>query len=336
VSEGLTVIIATCGRPDRLAATLRSVAKSIAEAGGKHAVVVVDNGPNYGAAAPAADFASASNLDVTYRTSPPRDKSKALNTGIDAAETEWLAFTDDDTLPDTRWLTEGVRFARSSGLRIFGGRIVPGQAPGTLPAWLRPGRSGRVPHGGVSVSYSPLNSNGVISESDPVPYGANIFVRRDVFEEHGKYDETLWKLCGKAALGCEDCQFAVRVRNNGEKIGFCHEALVTHPFHGDRSSFGSYVKLAYYYGWRDPLVFYDPDRPAFEKYQLGRTIRLKMRALADLCCGDIAGAAACVCEMAMCFGNVAGRLSPAYRKWTELQNRRKRSNARKLPEGKLH
>ena len=319
MGDRLTVIIATCGRPERLPGTLDSVAAAIAAAGDNHAVVVVDNGPHYDAAEVVSRFAEQSPFSVTYKTSSPRDKSKALNTGIDTAETPWLAFTDDDTIPGAGWLTQGMRFAQSSGLRIFGGRIIPGEAPGTLPVWLRPGRSGRAPHGGVNVSYDPMERSGVISASAPVPYGANLFACRDVFEAHGKYDETLWSLCGKAALGCEDCELAVRVRNHGERIGFCREASVTHPYHGDRSGFGTYIKLAYYYGWRDPLVFFDPNRPAFEKYQAGRMIRLKIRTLADLFRGDVAGAATGVCEMAMCVGNVAGRLSSAYRKWAKIQ-----------------
>ncbi len=315
-----TVIIATFDRPDRLARVLGCVSAASRKTGEAHPVVVVDNGSRLPAGPIASALSASTGLSIRCLASRPGDKCRALNMGIAAASTEWLAFTDDDTLPDGGWLAEGARFAAAGGCRVFGGRVLPGEPPGLLPAWLQPGRSGRFPWvGGALVRYEPMSASGRLPRSHPIPFGANIFVRRDVFAEFGGYDETLWALCGRAALGVDDGEFGVRLQSAGEPIGYCREALVVHPVHEERYSIASHLRIAYRYGWRDPLVFFDPRRPAVELFRLRQVAGLSARAAAAALRRDAAAAVSDLSDAAKAVGAVACRQSRAYREWARLR-----------------
>ena len=189
-----------------------------------------------------------------------------------------------------------------------------GEPDRPLPAWLKPGRSGRVASHGILVRYAPLAASGMLRPSDPVPYGANFFVRRDLFERHGLFDEALWELGGRAALGGEDTEFEVRVRDRGEPIGYCREALVVHPVHYERCRLRRQLRLAYDYGWREPLVFFRADRPRFEFYRAPLILRGAAGAVGDWLRGDPAGAVDHLLRATRCLGEAAGRLSRAYRR----------------------
>jgi len=305
----ISVIVATCDRPARLGQALRHIVAAAAAVGGAP-IVVADNGLEPAAAAAEAAGAGA----IRYLRTAPRNKPRALNAAIAAAETDWLAFTDDDTLPDAEWLKAGQAFAARGLCRVFGGRIEAGPPPEALPAWMRPDAQGEYPGHGVFVRYRPLRESGLLRPQDPVPYGANFFARREVFREHGGYDERLWACCGRAALGAEDGELGQRLRRRGEPIGYCRETLVVHPVHAERCRWGAQLRLAFYYGWRDPLVEFDPHRPLLEGYRLRQLGRWTARALWRRCRGAEAAAFADALKAARAAGALLCRGSRAYRR----------------------
>lgn len=318
-----TIIIATCGRPERLATVLGCIAEAIRVSGAKHRVIVVDNGLAYSAAEPVAAIAAKMAFPMTCLTSSPLNKCQALNVGIAAAETEWLAFTDDDTLPDAHWLLEAGAFVERGVCRVFGGLVLPQRDGRPLPTWLVPGRSGRIPLlSGAVVRYEPLSASGLLGAQDPIPLGANVFIRRDVFAEHGGYDAELWTLCGKAALGVDDGEFGVRLLRAGEPIGYCHEAVVVHPVYDARCSLGSHVKSAYYYGWRDPLVFFEASRPWLELFRLRQIAGSISHALGNAWHHDPGAAAADLLDAVKVIGTILCRFSPAYKNRGAFHSRR--------------
>lgn len=314
-----TIIIATCGRPERLAAVLERMAEAVQVSGADHRVIVVDNGLTHSAAEPVAALAAKMPFPLRYLTSTPLNKCRALNVGIAAAETEWLAFTDDDTLPDSRWLLEAGAFAEREHCRVFGALVVPEQTGCALPAWLVPGRSGRIPLlSGAMVRYAPLPASGILGKHDPIPLGANVFVRRDVFKDHGGYNDVLWTVCGKAALGVDDGEFGVRLLREGEPIGYCREAVVVHPVYPARCTLWSHVKSAFYYGWRDPLVFFDVTRPLIELFRLRQAVVSAGYAVGNAWCRDYGAAAADLLDAVKVVGTVTCRWSSSYRRWARL------------------
>jgi GT2 family glycosyltransferase len=162
----------------------------------------------------------------------------------------------------------------------------------------------------------------LLGDSDPVPFGASLFAQRRLFAECGGYDEALWRVCGRHALGAEDAEFGLRLRRLGIPIGYCREALVVHPVHTDRLALGRQVALAYHYGWREPLLFFDPRRRLWERYRWRRAFAYAASAGRDLCLGDRAGAAAGLVEVARSAGGIVARWSPAYRRWAVLTRQR--------------
>lgn len=301
-----SIIIATCDRPERLARALNAV--SIAAGNmepGQH-VMVVDNGRAATARETVVSLCRETGLDVEYIETEPRNKCKALNAGIAHARAEWLAFTDDDCLPDPGWLQNAAACIETTGWRCFGGRVVPGEADEALPLWLKPGRSGRIPSSGVFIRYEPRSESGPLDNFAPVPLGANFFAKKEVFEKYGGYDEDLWRLCGKAALGVEDGEFGLRLRRKGEPLGYCGKALVVHPLNKDRYGIGSHLKLAYYYGWRNPLIFPEDKGLRTALYQFRVMIRMAAGSILDLCLFDLPGAVDRWVRMAHSAGGLAG------------------------------
>lgn len=310
-----SIIIATCGRPDRLRRSMSAVCRAALRAPGAHELLVVDNAPARDAAGPVRELAASAAMPVRYLETRPRDKARALNAGIEAARNRWLAFTDDDTLADDGWLAAAARFAQNGKYRFFGGRVVPAAPDGPLPAWLDPLPADSSFGFGVFVRYRPREDSGDLPAGAPVPFGANAFVRRDVFTQFGSYDERLWALCGRAALGVEDSEFGVRVKAAGERIGYCHEAVVAHPAHHRRSSAAAQLRLAYAYGWREPLVFFDPQRPPIEGYRLRVAAAATGRAMGAWLRGNRREAVEQALHAARAVGGAVCRLSPAYRQY---------------------
>jgi GT2 family glycosyltransferase len=313
-STRFTVVMATCNRPDRIGRTLDAIGEAIRASGKSHAIVVADNGTDRLAEAEVQSFARRSSLPgVRYLRCPPRDRCKALNAAVRAATTEWIAFTDDDTLPVPEWLSAASAYAEASGVNIFGGRVEPGKPEGPMPLWMTPGKSGHVPGHVIFVRYAPRQSSGLLGAGDRVPFGANFFARKSLFEKYGGFDETLWPLLGRAALGGDDTEFEVRVRERGERIGYCHEALIIHPVHHERCTLSDQFRLAFEYGWRDPIVFFRKDRPLIEAYRLPLLAKFGWRAFADYAGGDQAGAVDDMLKLIRCWGEMRSRWSSAYR-----------------------
>ncbi len=311
-----TLIIATCGRPERLRRSLDCIRRAINVSGAVHRVVVADNDPEYSGGRTVGQFAEEVSFPISCLKTPPCDKSRALNAGIRAADTEWLAFTDDDTLADENWLKVAEAFCDSRPYRVFGGRVTPGAPQQRLPRWLTSGRSGRIPGIGVFVGYDPLPDSGLLPRWGTAPFGANLFVRREVYEEHGPYDADVWDLCrryGKWPLGVEDSEFGYRLHHVNEPIGYCREAVVVHPVNYERGRLRTHFWRAYCDGWRQPLIFAAESPRRIEPYRLRLIAGHLAGGLADGFRRDPAGAVDHLVEAVRVMGTLAGRLSGAYR-----------------------
>jgi hypothetical protein len=108
------------------------------------------------------------------------------------------------------------------------------------------------------------------------------------------------------------------VRARGERIGYCREAVVVHPVHVRRSRLATQLKLAFFYGWRDPIVFFDPARPLFEPYRARLLLRWGAGAAADFCRGDATRSAVQLLRISRNLGTMTCRWSRAYRRKARL------------------
>ena len=152
-------------------------------------------------------------------TSP--GKSSALNKAIAVAKGDVLAFLDDDVVVEPAWLVAlESHFGQFSHLAVQGAVLLPPRdsADPEIRRLIDKYRTVRqVDFDGRTKETHSLN-------------GANIAVRREVFDKVGKFDIRL----GPGASGTsEDVEFAQRIRQAGIKIGYVKQAVVYH--HVDRS-----------------------------------------------------------------------------------------------------
>ena len=170
----VSVVVPTCGRPallERCRAALerQSLPRS------RYEILVAD--------------------DTALRSGP----AAARNRGWRRARAPIVAFTDDDTVPDARWLEEGIAAVRRGADAAVGRTVMP------IP---------RAP-----TDYE-RNESG-LERAEFIT--ANCFVRRYVLERLGGFDESFrlpWR---------EDSDLHFRLLEGGLRIARAERAVVVHP-----------------------------------------------------------------------------------------------------------
>ena len=118
-----TVIVPTFDRPEPLAACVRAL-RALERPGGALEIIIVNDGGR----PPSADVVRVSagypGLEIHVVEQRNAGPASARNAGAAAARGEWLAFTDDDCLPDPRWLSAFDAALRASPAALVGGRTV--------------------------------------------------------------------------------------------------------------------------------------------------------------------------------------------------------------------
>jgi glycosyltransferase involved in cell wall biosynthesis len=116
-----SIIIPTYNRSERLAICLQSLTQ-LEYPQGCFEVIVVDDGGEKSLEAVVASFLN--QLDITLLTQTNAGPATARNRGAGQAKGQFLAFTDDDCLPDANWLQAlATRFAITPDC-LIGGRTL--------------------------------------------------------------------------------------------------------------------------------------------------------------------------------------------------------------------
>jgi GT2 family glycosyltransferase len=152
-----------------------------------------------------------------------RGKSAVLNQAIRRSKGDVLAFLDDDVTVDPSWLEEIEVFFQSNPSHCVGqGRIRTGLGDSSDPEIRRLLQRYRtIPQLEYSHDVGDLHSLN----------GANIAIRRAVFDRAGYFDERL----GPGASGTsEDVEIAQRIRRAGMKIAYMPGAIVYHRVDRER------------------------------------------------------------------------------------------------------
>ena len=139
-------------------------------------------------------------LDERLRLTEVRNgtPARSRNAGAALARGKYLAFTDDDCEPEPGWLAAFLRVIEADSSRAgIGGRTITRD-------------EGRTP-----LTHQVENAGGM----DLLPT-CNLFVKREVFEELGGFNEEFLFLN-------EDTDFSWRLEAFG--LDYCPEAVVVHP-----------------------------------------------------------------------------------------------------------
>ena len=178
-------------------------------------IVVVDND----AAQSARSVCRFANLPwpVRYVCEPRRGIAFARNRAIEcAAESDFLAFIDDDELPASQWLDELLHAQSQFHADVVSGSLIPAFSK-DVPNWARNGKFFERP---VFRTGSPVQlcSTG------------NVLIRSAVFAVVPGFDERF------NLTGGEDTHFFLRVREAGFRMVFSSEAVVHEPISAERAN----------------------------------------------------------------------------------------------------
>jgi GT2 family glycosyltransferase len=182
-----SVIIPTCARPEQLACCLDRLDSKVVR------IIVTDDGRDDGAR----NLCAEKYPGVEWTAGPRRGPAANRNHGAKQAQSEWIAFVDDDCEPQPGWLA--ALAAASVEADVVEGRTL---APGAMD--------------------SPFEEH-VENLAGGVLWSCNLAVRREVFLRLGGFDESFEE------AGGEDMEFAWRVARAGLRVHFAPEAVVHHP-----------------------------------------------------------------------------------------------------------
>ena len=208
-----TVLIATYNRADLLDETLTSLGAMRVSPRLGWDVVVIDNNSGDNTRQVVERHVPRFPVRLQYLFEAQQGRSSALNTGIRHADSVALAFTDDDVRVVDGWLDAATAplVSGDKSIGYTGGPVRPIWGA-EAPRWLDLGRGdlwGTIAiqdHGSEPFIYE---------ERRKVPLGANMAVRRHVFEAIGGFRADLGRSGGRLVLGQEVPELLMRARAAG-------------------------------------------------------------------------------------------------------------------------
>jgi GT2 family glycosyltransferase len=200
----ISVIIPTCERIEWLARCLKSLT-------GDAEIIVSDDGRRM----QARQFLSERFPSVLWLEGPRRGPAANRNHGARHASGDWLAFVDDDCIPDSAWLSEIARMLPCAEV-IEGKTVCIGKTSHPLEEVVENLTGGRL-------------------------WSCNFAIRRNLFEKLGGFDEDFLE------AGGEDMEFAWRIRQMKMRIVYVPSAIVCHP--ARRLTLSKWIKRVFQLRW---------------------------------------------------------------------------------------
>lgn len=212
----ISLCIATYRRAERLDALLDDLERQELA---PDEIIVVDNDAAGSAREVVDRRRSSARCPIKYAIQPERGIAITRNVTVSLATCDWVAFIDDDERAPAPWLRQlaeaAVRFNADGVLAP----VVP-VVPDTAPAWIRRG----------AFYDFPRSATGTIVPLNRMRFG-NVLLRGEPLRrEPGPFDTSYQLMTG------EDCDLLSRMANNGAKIIWCDEAIVTEPVESKRLS----------------------------------------------------------------------------------------------------
>jgi glycosyltransferase involved in cell wall biosynthesis len=243
----VSVVLCTYNRAELLRRALSALGAQRTAPGLTWELVLVDNNSNDGTKDVVEAFRASSPVPTTYLFEGRQGKSIALNTGIDAATGEFLAFTDDDCRPEPTWLQDIVDCVRRWDADGVGGRILP-EWSAPPPPWLATDRH-------LWTSIAMLDDSEVRRvEMGPWQrangfrvWGANMAFRRSAFDAVGGFNPASGPR-GLKKYSHEEIELVRKLVEAGKVVMYDPAPTVHHWVSAERLRKSFYRWHSFYYG----------------------------------------------------------------------------------------
>ncbi len=197
----ISVVVPTFKRPELLARCLSALANQDLDAA-TYEIAIADDAASAETRRQVEAFAAQARPTVRYvAVTGQHGPAAARNAGWRQAQGSLLAFTDDDCVPDPRWLAEGIAaFETDPSLAAVTGRTI------------------------VPLPPNPTDYERDAAGLEQAEFvTANCFCRRDVLESLGGFDERF------SAAWREDSDLHFALLRNGYRIARVPKAVIVHP-----------------------------------------------------------------------------------------------------------
>lgn len=217
----VTVAICTYNRARSLDRTLSQMTRLQVPNNCQWELLVINNNSIDDTEAVVAKYGDALPIRCMFEAN--QGLSYARNRAIAEAKGEFIVWTDDDVLVSENWLLEYLEgFKRHSNAVFFGGPIQP-LFEGPKPRWLN--ANFRV-FGGAFGHINLGDEEIELSSRSTFPFGANMAVHKDVYEEI-LYNVEIGRI-GAGMLSCEETVFFEELIKCGKKGIWLPRAKLEH------------------------------------------------------------------------------------------------------------
>lgn len=220
----ISVLIPTYNRAEILRETLEAMCK-VDISSLKVNFIVIENGLRDCTQQVVESYGE--KLPVRYLYESNLGKNNALNKAIkEESLGEVIVCTDDDVIPNPDWLKKIVEATeRWPKYDIFGGAIYSIWPDGQPPKWWGAGPQGS--RFGLSGHGQGISENECLYPLNHAPCGANMWVRKPVFNEGYRFDGTFGRNTRNNTTG-DETSFLHMLRQKGYELVYSPYPVVGH------------------------------------------------------------------------------------------------------------
>ena len=263
----ISLCICTFNRCGELRKTLHSLNEISSDFIEGDEIIIVDNNSIDQTVSVINEFID--KLPIKYFFEATQGLSAARNKGLVEFNGDFIVFIDDDITVENNFIAKYRKAMQMTPNNFFfGGRIHVdwGQEP---PWWMK---SANLPMLNGLIGHFDLGAvDKVIEKNDPLPFGANFALGRELIDKVGLFNQSLGVTGEQIGRG-EETEYFYRAQDLGFKGYYLAGVKVRHRFQRQRIS----IPYLYCYGIQKGVAAVNLD---------GAKVRNPFRRIAYQCCG---------------------------------------------------